>query len=219
MGKFVPVPRDVLFWLPEYGFAPPGPVDRFSPIPEVLLYRLDVGSGKNVGVAGREVGVGSELPVVAVLRLAPERRDAGRRIPVFIVPCARDGDLPNVGEGAVIAGFDGPERYALGAVGLESRRLSFCRSFSLLFWGDGESSMIKTHPDESPLSLALSFFDSLSLLRRESTLRRMLSRLVFAVVANEADDDEEELPITLTGDTVAFARPVMLAILSLGTRV
>jgi hypothetical protein len=47
----------------------------------------------------------------------------------------------------------------------------------------------------------------------------MLSRLVLAVVASEPDDEEEELPSALTGDTVAFARPVILPILSLGTRV
>lgn len=79
--------------------------------------------------------------------------------------------------------------------------------------------MISTHPDESPLSLAPPFLKSFSLLRRESTLRRILSRLVLAVDANEADDDEEELPNALTGDTAALARPVILAILSLGTRV
>lgn len=31
------------------------------------------------------MGVGIELLVVVVLRLVPERRDAGRRIPVFFV--------------------------------------------------------------------------------------------------------------------------------------
>jgi hypothetical protein len=104
-------------------------------------------------------------------------------------------------------------------VGLDSRRVSRCRSLSLVFTGDGESSMIKTQPEVSPKSLALSFIASLSLLRRESTLRRMLSRLVFAVVANEPDDDDDELPRALTGDTAALGRPVMLPILSLGTRV
>lgn len=44
------------------------------------------------------MGVGKELPVVAVLKLAPERRDAGRRTPM-------PEDLLKVGEGAVI-----PER-------------------------------------------------------------------------------------------------------------
>jgi len=58
-------------------------MERF--VPGVLVRRLLVDSGSNVGVAGREVGVGIELPVVVVLRLAPERRDVGRRIPVFFV--------------------------------------------------------------------------------------------------------------------------------------
>lgn len=173
-----------------------------------------------MGVVGREVGVGNELPVVAVLKLAPERRDAGRRIPVFIVLCVRvDEPLPNVGEGAVVPGLEGPERYALGAVGLESRRLSFWRSLSLTFTGEGESSITSTQPDVSPFSLALSLFGSFSLLRRESTLRRMLSRLVFAVVASEPEDEDDELPSALTGDTAGFARPVMLPIRSRGTRV
>lgn len=105
-GTLAFVPNDVRFWFPTYGLAPPGPVGRFSPIPEELVYRPDVGSGRKVGVAGREVGVGSELPVVAVLRLAPERREAGRRMPVLAVLV----DLSNVGEGAVIPGFDCPER-------------------------------------------------------------------------------------------------------------
>lgn len=47
----------------------------------------------------------------------------------------------------------------------------------------------------------------------------MLSRLVFAVVANEADEEEEELPKVLTGDTAELARPVILPILNRGTRV
>lgn len=75
-------------------------------------------------MAGRETGVGSELPVVVVLKLAPDIRDTGRRMPPFIVLCARDEDLPNVGEGAVIPGCGSPGRKALGPGGLESRRLS-----------------------------------------------------------------------------------------------
>jgi hypothetical protein len=47
----------------------------------------------------------------------------------------------------------------------------------------------------------------------------MLSRLVLAVDAREPDDDDEELPNALIGEVVAFALPVMLPILILGTRV
>ena len=38
-------------------------------------YKPGAGIGKNVGVDGRDVGVGMELVVAVVLRLAPERRD------------------------------------------------------------------------------------------------------------------------------------------------
>lgn len=74
---------------------------------------------------------------------------------------------------------------------------------------------MSTHPDESPVSLTPLF----SLPFRESTLLRMLSRLVLAVDAREPDDDDEELPNALIGEVVAFALPVMLPILILGTRV
>jgi hypothetical protein len=75
---------------------------------------------------------------------------------------------------------------------------------------------MSTHPDESPLSLA----PLLSLFLRESTLLRMLSRLVLAVDAREPpEDDDEELPNTLIGEVAALALPVMLPILILGTRV
>lgn len=60
----------------------PGPVERFKPIP-VVPYRLDVGTGKNVGVVGRDDGVGMVLMVAVVLWLSPERRDCGLRL--FIV--------------------------------------------------------------------------------------------------------------------------------------
>jgi len=191
-------------------------MERFDP---GVLVRNPLGdSGSNVGVAGREVGVGIELPVVVVLKLAPERRDAGRRIPVlgipvfFVLGLRANEPLPKVGEDVVIPRLEDPEWHAVGLVGLETRRLSLWRS---LFTGDGESSMTNTQPDVSPLLFP---FGSSSLLRRESTLRRMLSRLVFAVVANETDE-EEELPKALTGDTAGLARPVILPILSRGTRV
>lgn len=118
--------------------------------------------------------------------------------------------------GEVIPTLEDPERYAFGLLGLETRRLSLGRSTSRTFTGDGESSMTNTQPDVSPRWFP---FGSGSLLCRESTLRRMLSRLVFAVVANEADEEEEELPKALTGDTDGLARPVILPILNRGTRV
>ena len=47
----------------------PGPVDRF-PCDRPLVYDPVLGIGRNVGVAGREVGVAIELVVEAVLILS-----------------------------------------------------------------------------------------------------------------------------------------------------
>lgn len=68
-----------------------GPVERFNP-PFVGAYKPEEGMGSNVGVDGREVGVGMDEVVavvalrldVVVLMLPPERRDCGRFIPVLI---------------------------------------------------------------------------------------------------------------------------------------
>lgn len=68
-----------------------GPVGSLSPVPP-LPY---VGRGKNVGVEGREDGVGMELVVLVVafvltlLRpsVETERRDCGRRVPEGIMLC------------------------------------------------------------------------------------------------------------------------------------
>lgn len=92
-----------------------------------------------MGVAGREEGVGIELTVAVVLRLAPDRREAGL-LRLFIVLCASGLGFENVGEEA-----DGatPLRNALGAEGLDTRLRSFSESLA----GEGVSSMISTHPD------------------------------------------------------------------------
>jgi hypothetical protein len=153
------VPREARFGC-EYT-PPPWPVDRFRPvIPAVEEYAYSPadGTGRNVGVAGREVGVGIELVVAVVLRLAPERRDCGRRIPVFVL---LNKELPlslcNVGDTADV---EAPRRKAVGADGLEVR----LRSLSESFTGDGESSMIRTHPDVSAAGV-LAAFVSMSALR------------------------------------------------------
>jgi hypothetical protein len=60
-------------------------VYRFPPIVEE--YKLAEGTGKNVGVEGRDIDVGMELTVdavVLVLVLPSDKRDCGRRIPVSI---------------------------------------------------------------------------------------------------------------------------------------
>ena len=59
------------------------PVGRFPP--SVEAYRLDEGRGKRVGVEGRDMDVGIELAVdavVLVLALPSDIRDCGLRIPV-----------------------------------------------------------------------------------------------------------------------------------------
>jgi hypothetical protein len=103
-APFVVAPSDVRFALPENGLTTLGhAVERFDATPEELVGRFDEGNGRNVGVLGREVGVGKKLPVVVVLKPAPERRDAGRRMPV-------PEDLLKVGEGAMIPELGCPER-------------------------------------------------------------------------------------------------------------
>lgn len=139
------LPNDVRFCCekaPEFR-----PVERFiPPIPavEACAYNPDVGTGNKVGVAGREDGVGMELVVAVVLRLAADSRDCGRRIPLFIVLLNRDAPLSFciVGEAADV---DDPKRNAVGAEGLEARLLSFSVSLT----GDGESSIMRTQPDVS----------------------------------------------------------------------
>ena len=64
-----------------------GPVGRFDPI--APWYRPEVGIGRNVGVHGRDTGVGIELVVLVVafvlMLLRPsESRDWGRLMPVGI---------------------------------------------------------------------------------------------------------------------------------------
>ena len=71
-------------------------------------------------------------------------RETGRRRPVLFPKNEEGGPVLREGEGARV------DRNDVGAVGFDSRRRSL-RSRSLSFAGDGESSMIRTHPD-SPVS-------------------------------------------------------------------
>ena len=83
-------PREERF--PGWLYAPePGPVERFVPaFPP--LYKLAEGTGRNVGVDGRDEGVGMELAVLVVafvlMLLRPsvevDSLDCGRRMPVAI---------------------------------------------------------------------------------------------------------------------------------------
>lgn len=66
------------------------PVGRFCPI---ALYRPAVGTGRKVGVVGREVGVAMELAVLVVafvlmLLLPSDVRDCGLRLPKGRLLCA-----------------------------------------------------------------------------------------------------------------------------------
>jgi len=139
-------------------YAPePGPVDSLSPVP-TPAYMPEDGMGKNVGVDGREVGVGMELEVLVVALvltlLRPsvemERRDCGRRIPDAMVLCARALGARGIDDDGESEG-DGMERKEEGPGGLDNRR----RSFSLSLDGEGESSMISTHPEVSAAGVRL----------------------------------------------------------------
>lgn len=137
-------------------------MERFIPIAEEDgVYRLLEGTGKNVGVCGREVMGADEVP-------PPEILDCGLRKPVLIAngltgPVLSEGDVARLAEEA-------EGRKDVGAVGMDNLRFSLMR-FVSLSWGEGESSMIRTHPEESPPSLFLACVsEPLSLLLRESTL-------------------------------------------------
>jgi len=126
------------------------------------VYRLLEGTGSNVGVCGREVMEADEVP-------PPEILDCGLRKPVLIAkgltgPVLSEGDIARLAEEA-------EGRKDVGAVGIDNLRFSLMRFVSLSFWGEGESSMIRTHPEDSPPSLFLACVsEPLSLLLRESTL-------------------------------------------------
>lgn len=113
-------------------------VERFNP-----PYKLLDGNGKNVGVEGRDAGVGMELEVT--VELAADNLDAGRRaIPFGAWPGAAlwakgfppllAPPLPNTyggGDGvpAVETDIDLKELITPLFGGLESRLLSFSLSF------------------------------------------------------------------------------------------
>lgn len=191
---------------------PLGPVERLIPVRPAVAgyeYKLLVGTGRYVGVAGRETGVGIEL-VVVVLRLPADSLDCGRRMPAFIVLWLRLFGLMSPKAGAGID-VETPGRNAVGAEGLESLRLSF----SLSFGGDGESSMIRTHPEDSPPAFFL-FLGSTSSLPLESLL------LLLEYIELLIEDDEEVADVFVIANgagELAFSRVVILPIRNRGTRV
>jgi len=127
------------------------------------------GIGRNVGVVGRDIGVGIELEVEVVafvlILLLPsvdvDKRDCGRLLLMGRTLCDNTlgARLPGmlVGEGDADVIDSG--RNDDGALGLDVRRISF----SLFFTGDGESSMIRTHPEVSPAGVLRFSFSSSAL--------------------------------------------------------
>ena len=181
-------------------------MERFIPTAEEDgVYRLPEGTGNSVGVCGREVMDADEVP-------PPDILDCGLRKPVLIAngltsPVLSEGDNGRLAEEA-------EGRKEVGAVGIDNLRFSLIFFVSLSFWGEGESSMMRTHPEESPLSFLACVSELLSLLLRESTLFLCDSQLVLAVDALDVAEDAEL--VTITGEPW---RPVMLAMRNLGTRV
>ncbi len=98
--------------------------------------------------------------------------------------------------------------------GLDSRR----RSLSISLRGGGESSIMRTHPDESP---GLSFFVfslSMSTLRLDSELRRFNGSQLVLPMIDLLGPDEVGVPLLLGIGALALIRFVTLPIRSRGTR-
>jgi len=109
---------------------------------------------------------------------------------------------------------------AAGRKGMIPRGLdALRRSPGFGFGGDGESSMIRTHPAESRF-LDLSLSDSLSLLRFGlSTFRRVDVKLSQLARTEVLLDPVDPLVMVDAASAFAFGRPVMLPMRSRGTRV
>ena len=182
---------------------------------------------------GLEDGVGMEL-VVLVVALVPillrpsvetESLDCGRRMPVGITLCDRALGallLLPVEEGESIEEED-MGRNAVGAEGgLDVRR----RSFSLSLIGDGESSMIRTHPDVSAPPGVVALPGVLF-----SASKSPLCLRDFGIVANRSSRECEDEDVDGAGEAEAFTgtggggialaalRLVTLPMRSRGTRV
>ena len=160
----------------------PGPVERFAPFDPP--YKLEVGTGRNVGVVGRDEGVGMELVVLVVavvlMLLRPsvevDSLDCGRRSPegATLWDKALEARLLLALEVGESIETEDMGRNAVGAEGgLDVRR----RSLSLSLTGDGVSSMMSTQPDESPFGVRV---------RTASASRSTLSFRVLGRVANRS---------------------------------
>lgn len=178
-------------------------------MPDVEACKLPDGTGKKVGVWGRdteEVEKPFPTEVLAFGSLDPVLIPKGVD-PELSIPVLRDGDGARMVEALRNKVIDE----------LDNLRLSF-PFFSLSFCGEGESSIINTQPAAS--SLPLDFLSgSLSLLRRDSTLFLWDSQLVFAVETLDVTEDEELIGVAVPMLEVTLWRPVRLAIRRRGTRV
>lgn len=176
-----------------------------------------------MGVVGRDEGVGIELVVlvVAVLTLLrpSDTLDCGRRIPSGIVlwDSALGALGMPVGDGESW-GVEGRGRKAEGAEGLEVR----LRSLSLSFAGEGESSIMRTHPEESPPDPRLRSPSESKLGRRgfvcSSRSSLLIDRIDEVEGAGETDTDEGPA-FGGGGGGIAIVLLVVLPMRSLGTRV
>lgn len=165
------------------------PTVRLTLVP--LVYRLAVGTGRNVGVVGLEMGVGMELIVLDVafvltLLRPSDVRDCGRRIPVGIWLCdIALGERLSDGEmGDAMVEDNG--RNADGAMGPDLRRCILSLSLS----GEGLSSMIRTHPEVLPAGV-LTF----------SALRSRLCDFCLDATDFSGDDDRrDDFELDVEGD-------------------
>lgn len=196
-----------------------------------------MGIGRNVGVDGLEMGVGIELVVLVVaivlMLLLPsvdtESLESGLLFACAVCESTLGARLPFDGEGEAVAGD--AAAIALNAegaaVGLEIRRRSF--SLSLSFAGDGESSIISTHPDVSLAGVRL-FSLSESILCRRALKLLLLPLLLSgdeAFVGRRDDSDDPEVegdempegPALGVDSAFPLTRFVTLVIRSRGTRV
>jgi len=174
-----------------------GPVDRLKPLPDVEAYRFaDIGSP--VGVCGREV---VELDIRVCGR---------RRVLELSGGVLNDGDVGRVDMDKVeLPKLDGAILNDVGACPFEGFRCD--RNLSLSLRGEGESSIMRTQPDESSFLDFLSL--SLSWLLLDSAPFLVDSTLVFAIEEPKVVEEE------VTGVVGVGIRLVMLPMRSLGTRV
>ena len=140
------MPRDDRFW-------PGGPARFRAGILELIV--VEEGSGRKVGVVGRDVGVRGVLVVETVLVLSlpsADRRDCGRRIPDFPKFVSdRDEEIDETRILVDLSRDDLLRSIESSRKGDEDGLDNLRRLFSLSFCGEGVicSSMISTQPEVS----------------------------------------------------------------------